>query len=88
VTDWADTINAEGIIVDSLRERGALEGIAESEQWDHDYLASGALDSMAIVEFVTELEERLEVRFQSDDLLSPEFHTVGGLVRMSNRLRA
>jgi len=88
MTDNSGTVAVEQLIVGLLRERGALAGVSDGELSEHDYVASGALDSLGIVEFVTELEDKLGARFGSDDLLSPEFRTVGGLVRMSDSLRA
>jgi acyl carrier protein len=52
------------------------------------YLDAQIIDSMGIVEMVSELEEKFGIRFQTEDLQADEFQTVGGLVATIDRLRA
>ncbi|MCW2990134.1 MAG: hypothetical protein JWM73_728 [Solirubrobacterales bacterium] len=80
--------DVEQRVVAALRERGALAGAAEADLAGFDYVAGGGIDSLGIVQLVTELEDTLDFRFGADDLLSDEFRTVGGLVGMVERLRA
>lgn len=52
-----------------------------------DYLEQGYVDSIGVIQFMGLLEERFGIRFEDADLESPEFRTIGGLVRMVLRKR-
>jgi acyl carrier protein len=52
------------------------------------YLDAQVIDSMGLVEMVSEFEEAFGIRFETDDLQADEFQTVGGLVATIDRLRA
>ena len=53
------------------------------------YLGEGAVDSMGLVELVEDLEELFGIRFQSDDMQSSLFVTVGGLIKLiEKRIRS
>jgi acyl carrier protein len=47
-----------------------------------DYLDQGYVDSIGVIQFMGLLEERFGIVFEDADLESPEFRTLGGLVRM------
>lgn len=47
-----------------------------------DYLDQGYVDSIGVIQFMGLLEERFGISFEDADLESPEFRTIGGLVRM------
>jgi acyl carrier protein len=47
-----------------------------------DYLEQGYVDSIGVIQFMGLLEERFGIAFEDADLESPEFRTLGGLVRM------
>lgn len=47
-----------------------------------DYMAAGYVDSMGIIKFVLEIEAQFDITIEDVDLESPEFRTIGGLVRL------
>ena len=62
-------------------------GKTEKEKLECRYLDIGILDSMQMVEMVIEFEKKFDVRFSVDDMQSPEFRTIGGLIEIIQRLR-
>ena len=47
-----------------------------------NFIEGGYIDSVGIVSFVMELEDEFGITFDDDELTSPEFGVVGGLVGM------
>ena len=47
-----------------------------------DYLETGYIDSMALIKFVLDIESKFDIEISEFDMLSPQFRTVGGLVRL------
>lgn len=47
-----------------------------------DFVENGYVDSMGLVQFVAILEDQFDIEFTKDELLSPEFKTIGGLERI------
>lgn len=47
-----------------------------------DLVENGYIDSMSLVVFVSLLEEEYDVEFTSEELLSKDFRTIGGLERL------
>ena len=47
-----------------------------------DFLEQGYVDSIGVIQFMGLLEERFNISFDDADLESPEFRTLGGLVRL------
>lgn len=74
-------------VVAFLSTRGEIPGATEEERMTYEYVDRGLLDSFGIVEMVMELESEYGIRFSPADMQSPEFRTVGGLVRVVERLR-
>ena len=48
----------------------------------YDYVENGYVDSMGLVQFVAILEDRFDIEFTKEELLSDEFKTVGGLEKI------
>ena len=47
-----------------------------------DYIETGYIDSMALIKFVLDIEAKFDIEISEFDMLSPQFRTVGGLVRL------
>lgn len=47
-----------------------------------NYIESGHVDSIGIIKFVLSIESRYGIEVGEDDMLSPAFRTVGGLVAL------
>ena len=47
-----------------------------------DFVESGYVDSMGLVQFVAILEDDFDIEFSAEELLSDEFKTIGGLEKI------
>lgn len=47
---------------------------------EFNYIDSGYVDSIAVVKFVIEIEAKFDIEISEEDMMSPQFRTVGGLV--------
>ena len=47
-----------------------------------DYLQSGLLTSLEIVELVSEIEDRFGIQFSEAEMQDPRFSTIGGLAEL------
>ncbi len=65
-------------IVDWFSSRGKLHCGAR-EALGIDYLQSGLLTSLEIVEFVSEIENRFGIQFSETEMQDPRFSTIGGI---------
>ncbi len=68
-------------IVDWFASRGKLHCSAR-EALGLDYLQSGLLTSLEIVEFVSEIENRFGIQFSETDMQDPRFSTIGGIAEL------
>ena len=66
------TNNSEGLL--SLDD--------EEKLLNCNYLDEGVIDSFGIVVMITELEEKLNVKFTAKDMQSYEFQSIGGLISL------
>jgi len=74
-------------VITFLEKQNPIPGSSEQEKLDCYYLDSGVIDSLTIITLITEFEEKFQIRFESDDLQSQEFQTVGGLIGIIERLK-
>jgi len=65
-------------IVDWFSSRGKLR-CTPQESLSIDYIESGLLTSLEIVEFVGELESHFGIQFSEADMQDRRFSTIGGL---------
>lgn len=49
---------------------------------DDNYYAKGMIDSFGIVELISEIEATFDISFDDDDLKSPDFRTIEGLLKI------
>ncbi|MGB9234775.1 MAG: acyl carrier protein [Terriglobales bacterium] len=47
-----------------------------------DYLQSGLLTSLEIVEFVSQLEDRFGIQFSETEMQDPRFSSIGGIAEL------
>lgn len=47
-----------------------------------NYMESGFVDSIGIIQFIAELQDIFSIEFTDDETISPEFSTVGGVIRI------
>lgn len=64
--------------MDWFSSRGKIH-CAAREALEIDYLQSGLLTSLEIVEFVTELEDHFGMQFSEEEMHDSRFSTIGGI---------
>lgn len=64
-------------VVGLLEEKYGVEGLEDPDAFN--YVESGYVDSIGIIQFIAELEDKFSVEFTDDEIASEEFKTVGGV---------
>jgi hypothetical protein len=67
--------------VNWFSSRGKVRGSAQGAL-GIDYLQSGLLTSLEIVELVSEIEDRFGMQFSETEMQDPRFSTIGGLAEL------
>ena len=49
---------------------------------DYRYIESGHIDSLGIMKFIIQIEDKFQIEISDDDMLSDSFQSVGGLVQI------
>jgi acyl carrier protein len=60
---------------------GSIPGKSEKDRLKFDYVQSQMLDSLGILNLITDIESKFKIVLQGDDLESPAFKTIGGLIQ-------
>lgn len=81
-------LDARPFVLAYFARKPQFAGVPESEQLACEYLERGLLDSMGLVQMIAEFEQTFGVYFSAEELQSPEFQTVGGLIDIIERLRS
>ncbi len=82
------SMNVTQIVLDYFASKGGLPGATEAEKLASSYLDAKIIDSMGIIEMISHFEDLCGIRFEADDMQSEDFQTVGGLVRVIEKLRS
>ncbi len=72
-------INVEETVLAILKERGPLPSTAV-ERANLDYIEAGLVDSLGLMNLVTELETALDIELEEEDFMQDKFRTIGGLI--------
>jgi acyl carrier protein len=67
-------------ILDTIQKKYALAENVDLETFN--YLDSGFVDSIGIIQFVVSLEDDFDIEFTDADMNAPSFRTIGGLIRL------
>ena len=78
-------MDVEQIVVEYINSKSKIPNKSKSEQLNYDYLSTGSIDSMQMVEMIEFLESKFKIRFNSEDLQLNEFRSVGGLIEIIKR---
>ncbi|MBU0516566.1 MAG: acyl carrier protein [Proteobacteria bacterium] len=70
-----------------FKDRGGLPGENAEQKLACRFLDVGLLDSLGLVELITEIEDRFSITLTDDHTESEQFQTVGGLVDLIEELR-
>lgn len=76
--DDINTISSCKAFVLSLIEKKAKLPAGFNESFD--YMQSGHIDSMGLIKFMLEIEAKYDIEITEDDMESPSFRTLGGIV--------
>jgi acyl carrier protein len=68
-------------LFDWFSSRGKIRCGAQ-EAFAIDYLQSGLLSSLEMVEFVSELEDHFAMQFSEEEMQDPRFSTIGGIAEL------
>lgn len=72
--------NIKKFVVGALEKKHSIDPSVDIEAVN--YVEEGYVDSLGIIQFVTEIEEEFKVSFSGEELSSPDFHLVGGLISL------
>ena len=78
--------NAREAVLEFFNCRGGIPGGTEDEKLACRYLDVGLLDSLGLVDMILEIEEKCGFRFEAEQMQSPEFRTIGGVIEISQNL--
>ncbi|MEI8129297.1 MAG: acyl carrier protein, partial [bacterium] len=70
-------------ILKYISKKGKLPKDIDVDKFN--YIDTGYIDSMGLIKFVVELEQKFDVQITDDDMILPEFRTIGGLVESIKR---
>lgn len=76
----------KNFIIKYISKKGKLPQDVNLDEFN--YIDTGYIDSMGILKFVVGLEQEFDVEISDDDIMLPEFKTIGGLVKMIERKKA
>lgn len=77
--------SVEETVLSVLKQRGALPD-EHDEMRQTDYVESGLVDSLGLMNLVTELETIFDVELEEDDFMQANFRTIGGLIDIMNEV--
>lgn len=66
-------------LIEIFERRGPIPGDTSEEKLKVDFFAAKLIDSLGVIEIITEIEEELEIRFTETDFQDRRFSTIGGL---------
>jgi acyl carrier protein len=69
----------------NVTEALCRRGMARPAVADFNYVKAGIVDSLGLLGFVLELEEVFSITLTDDEIASPEFRTLGGLMNLIER---
>ena len=60
---------------------------SQRELLKYDYIKSGLLDSVQVIDLIGFLEDTFTIRLTDDDLQSERFRTIGGVIEIVKKLK-
>ena len=70
-------------VLDIIQKKYSLEEGIDVESFN--YVTSGFVDSMGLIQFIFEIEEKYDIEFTDDEIEDESFCTIGGLVDVISR---
>ena len=75
-------MDIENLIINYFREKGIPDKVPESGKYDIDYILSGKIDSLGIIEMISEFENEFDIVFTQEDFDNPDFRKIDGLIKI------
>ena len=72
--------NIKQYILSKLQQEYSIKEETDIEHFN--YVDTGYVDSMGIIQFLAELEEYFDIEFSDEEMSSDEFKVVGKLINM------
>ena len=69
-------------IISILERNGPIPGNSSDEKRAYRYLDAGHIDSLSIISFIVEIEEKFGITLSPEDTQSDEFRYIGGLAQL------
>ncbi|UZE97561.1 acyl carrier protein [Alkalimarinus alittae] len=69
-------------IVSLLEKKQAIPAVLDIN--DYRFMESGHIDSLAVMKFILQIEDKFDIEISDEDMLSQQFQTVGGLSAIVN----
>jgi acyl carrier protein len=79
-------MDTKTIVVEFFKSHGELPK-TDLEVMEFNYLDSGLIDSMKLVEMIVIFEDKFKIKFTHEELQSNEFRTISGLINLINSHR-
>ncbi|MGG1312931.1 MULTISPECIES: acyl carrier protein [Cohnella] len=78
-------MNVSEFILAKLQKKYTIDKSVNIETLN--YVESGYVDSLGIIQFVSEIEDEFGITFSDEELASPSFQIVGELIKLIERKR-
>jgi len=73
-------------ILEFFKSKEGFEQKSEYDMTNYNYLEMGLIDSMELVEMIVLFEDKFKIKFSTENLQADEFRTIGGLIKLVNKL--
>ena len=73
-------MNVKEVIMNLIQKKYTIDETVDLEKFN--YIESGFVDSLGIIQFIAELEDEFSIEFSDEELASTEFKTVGGVIKI------
>lgn len=73
-------MNVAEYIIEALQKKHAIDKSVDLETLN--YVEEGYVDSLGIIQFVSEIEDEFGIAFSDEELASPSFQIVGELIKL------
>jgi|ETNmetMinimDraft_2_1059921.scaffolds.fasta_scaffold283715_2 acyl carrier protein len=80
-------MDVEKTVLSFFKSKKNAPDCSDEELLKYNYINAELLDSVGIVEMITDFEETFVIRFSQDDFQSEIFQTIDGLISIIERLR-
>jgi len=76
-------MNVADFIIGALQKKHAIDKSVDLDSLN--YVEEGYVDSLGIIQFVSEIEAEFGIAFTDEELASPSFQIAGELIRLVER---